>query len=698
AFLLEEWKIITEHKNLAGESVTPTWLDYALVPIAIFGMFSPGISEGAIAQIAGKRLTALIKISRKGTEDVKSVLQDHTIDTFIMRASETQFNDFVRFMEAGNDLFARAILDLVEMAPLSVKELNALQRGSRLIENIDAQLIRAGSVEKLKTILINFADKYKMVALRAMDWARHNPKVTVTVGILAIWFMIDNLPFYVYMYLKSKGADPSARSWQGKSYIDTIDGFKFNTIEAQRLADWDLFCTNLQLWESEVDAFESFITEYQSVLTTEQTFELYQSAISVYREGIILKKEVHTCETVPLPEIFTTQVTDVIDGDTVKITYNETEYNVRFLGINTPEGSGEDYLVRRLLCPTCEEERWVTNKALYDEIGAWATLNLWHKDLTFKTDLARQYDDYGRVLAVVYDGTTNICLKELELGYAAIYLYDTNNKMINSEFLAAELIAKNASLGIWGLYETGSIRCNSNPTASQIWLDDVYTGHTTVNSTYLLEDVPTGLHTVEFKKIINDIPSSCKVTVAVPIGGEATAACTLTGEVIPPPEGATWVIGDSKDPAGIILSAAKVYIDNVYLGHYTPETISFCDGCQCDSVVACGLGIHTAKVTKTGYNDWTKTRTLASGDAFTDNPILTLISASFPVEILSNPSGAIIKVDGTTQTALGSINLSRVTPGEPNLIQKILDGYTPLPKTDDSTDTMIFLRKLNNLR
>jgi len=734
AFLLELWTIITKHENLAGEPTEPTALDYILVPVAIFGMLSPGISEGKVAQEVGKRLTKLVEITKTAPDIIKNILRyDPRIDTFIMRATSKQFDDFVRYMDEGLNINAEKMLKEVDEIPLNENELHALHRGTHLAKAVDDGLVNANSLTPTSTVLSRFSDKLRHIFIRASDFAKDNPKTAVGIGVLAIWFMVDNVPFYIYMYLKSKGLAPGDRSWQGKSHVDAIDQYKFNVIEAQRLGDWDLFCTNLNLWISEVDKFEQYIIANASALQSEGTHGIYVSVIAAYREAISIKQEVHTCALEPLPEVITAKVVDIIDGDTVSIVYGGTEYSCRLLGINTPEGKDTSYLIRRRICPTCEEERWNANKALYDEIKTWANTNMWHKDLVFKSDLSRQFDDYGRLLAVPFDGTVNLCKRELELGYAAVFFYDANKHVNTTEFLASEKIAKDAKIGIWSIaIDAGSIRCVSYPTAAEVWLDGVNTGKKTSSNVYTLENISVGEHTITLKKIIDDISQSCSVTVDVPKDDTVDAECTLSGFVPPPPEGkihcktlkpagtslsgakiyltgegyedqymgdtektittpigtysvrytypeyedgtvtdvevradqladatcsmtpslvpvdkATWTIDVVKNELGETLSAAKVHVDDIYIGHYAPETMTFCEGCNCDAVVSCGFGAHTVTIKKTGYADWVKTRTLVAGDTFTDSPIMLLPSVDkFPVTIESVPGGATIEVDG----------------------------------------------------
>jgi len=596
AFFLELWSIITKHENLAGEhtlpTALPTALDYGLLPIAIFGMLSPGISEGKIVQVVGKRITELIPLSRKGTTEIKAVMQDPGIDSFLLRATETQFKDFVRYIDDGLHINAKNLLKTVDDAPLSANDLHALQRASKFVEELDPKLIKAGSIESLKTVLKNFGGKFKNIFRNALDFAKDNPKTSIGIGVLAIWFMVDNVPFYIYMYLKTKGRAPGDRSWQAKLYVDKIDQYKFNVINAEKIQDWDLFCSNLGLMEDAIDTLETYILANKSTLENEETYGIYEGTVQVYREAIKLKREVHTC-AVTLPETINAEVMEILDSDTVRIRYNDSDYTVRLLGINAPEGKNYDYtctgvrspyLIRRLVTPgkeCIEEETWTGTQEMYDASKVWIGQNLpVHQIAQFSSDSARQFDKYGRLLAVPFYNGKNVSMESLKAGQSVVFFYDYNKQVSSGAFLAAEQIAKDAKTGVWAVEAgVGSIRCVSNPTAAEVWLDGEYTGKKTISSVAYLYNIPVGEHTVEFKKIIDGVSHACSRSVTVVKGITALAECTLVSGVTPTPtpipgvtptptpapQKATWQIGDVKNEAGAILGAAKVYVDNTYV-------------------------------------------------------------------------------------------------------------------------------------
>jgi len=124
---------------------------------------------------------------------------------------------------------------------------------------------------------------------------------------------------------------------------------------------------------------------------------------------------------------------------------------------------------------------------------------------------------------------------------------------------------------------------------------------------------------------------------------------------------ATYKINEVRDEDGEILSSVKVYVDGVYVHHYAPEVLTFCDGCQCDSYVGCGFGQHTIKLEKTGYGDWSKEITIN----------LNTSDEVSPVMIFSEPNPTL------TPTVL-------IKP-TPTPSQKI--SPTPTPKKSNQTAT-----------
>lgn len=493
--------------------------------------------------------------------------------------------------------------------------------------------------------------------------------------------------------------------------------------------------------------------------------ESIEGTVSEMMDGDTVKADF---EVMGLPEKGATSAEDstIYKHNTLALTIGGTfetgilELGVRFLGINTPEDHLYDYsctdvrepfLVRRLTTPgqACiSEELWHTDQENYNSTKVWIGQNLPRgQTATFKSDQSDQFDKHRRLLAVPIYNSKNVCIESLKTGQSAVFFYDENKQVNQTDFLSAEKIASDANIGIWPFAQepekTGWIKFISDPTAAEVYLDGTYIGKTVSN--VLLWETTLGLHDYEFKKFgyigcqgttseitethteSNPYEKTCTLEpeeepcpnpngsfavsnttpkVGEPVTFNATASTpgedqsidsydwnfgdgtTASGMIVthsfataglfvvkldvenncgesdptPPTKNitvseitenpATWEIGSATDQAGNILSAAKVYVDDTYIGHYAPETLKFCTGCTCDTIVPCGFGEHTVTVKKTRYGDWSNTRTLSTGDSFTDNPIMEPV---FEIEIDSIPDGAIIKVDGETVTT--SLNL-----------------------------------------
>jgi len=108
-----------------------------------------------------------------------------------------------------------------------------------------------------------------------------------------------------------------------------------------------------------------------------------------------------------------------------------------------------------------------------------------------------------------------------------------------------------------------------------------------------------------------------------------TAVATPTPMLTPTPVStkAFYQINEVKNEEGDILSSVKIYIDDKYTHHYAPEILEFCEGCYCDDnkEVECGLGDHTIRLEKNGYQDWKEAKTINAGSSYRVDPIMMVI-------------------------------------------------------------------------
>lgn len=125
-------------------------------------------------------------------------------------------------------------------------------------------------------------------------------------------------------------------------------------------------------------------------------------------------------------------VSRVVDGDTLKIVYNEKEVSVRLIGIDTPESVHPD---SNKNVPEGRLAADFTRRALEG------------KEVFLEFDISES-DRYGRLLAYVWteDGMFNKAL--LKAGMASVYTYPPDVKYAE-EFMELEKEARKNKIGLW---------------------------------------------------------------------------------------------------------------------------------------------------------------------------------------------------------------------------------------------------------
>lgn len=132
------------------------------------------------------------------------------------------------------------------------------------------------------------------------------------------------------------------------------------------------------------------------------------------------------------------QVTRVIDGDTVEVAIGGRIFDVRYIGIDTPETVRPGTPVQWM-----GPEASAANRALVE--GRMVVLE---RDIS-------ETDRYGRLLRYVWlrnaDGGWRMVNQALvRKGFAAVSTYPPDVKYTEALFLPAQRAARNAGLGLWG--------------------------------------------------------------------------------------------------------------------------------------------------------------------------------------------------------------------------------------------------------
>lgn len=127
-------------------------------------------------------------------------------------------------------------------------------------------------------------------------------------------------------------------------------------------------------------------------------------------------------------------VTQIIDGDTIDVNINGTEYRVRYVGVNTPERD-----------EVCYQEAKDANAALVQG-----------QTVTLVRDVS-ETDRYGRLLRYVYVNGVNVNAQLVTEGYAEAVEYAPDTAQ-TATFRAIEVQARAANLGCHptGIFNDGS--------------------------------------------------------------------------------------------------------------------------------------------------------------------------------------------------------------------------------------------------
>ncbi|MBA2850396.1 micrococcal nuclease [Methanococcus maripaludis] len=140
-------------------------------------------------------------------------------------------------------------------------------------------------------------------------------------------------------------------------------------------------------------------------------------------------------------------VTRVVDGDTVHVDSNGVDYNIRLLGVDTPETYQKNSVSEYYL----DYETPISDTGYLDYWGHLATNytrdTLENKSVYVVFDKkSDKQDKYGRYLAYIYLKNENFNENLIEYGFARVY---TSDFELKNEFLETEKTAKSDRIGLW---------------------------------------------------------------------------------------------------------------------------------------------------------------------------------------------------------------------------------------------------------
>jgi hypothetical protein len=241
------------------------------------------------------------------------------------------------------------------------------------------------------------------------------------------------------------------------------------------------------------------------------------------------------------------------------------------------------------------------------------------------------------VLDGVIKGTTPANLTGISVGKHVLVLKKSgyNDYSTTVTISSGKITSVSATLTV----STASLIVNSKPSGATIILDGTAKGTTPANITGLSQ----GTHTLILKKSGYDDYST---TVTVSSGKTTSITATL--------KSATGTISINSTPSG-----ATIVLDETLHGT-TPNNLT-----------EISVGAHTLVLKKSGYNDYSTTVTVSSGN--TTRVSANLSASTGSISVSSIPPGATIILDGTTR-GITPANLTGVSTGIHSLVLK-KSGY-----------------------
>jgi micrococcal nuclease len=145
------------------------------------------------------------------------------------------------------------------------------------------------------------------------------------------------------------------------------------------------------------------------------------------------------------------RITQVVDGDTLKVRYDGRIKTVRVIGIDTPESHKPNVALE---CGAKEASStafdWAFKKRLdYDGDGLWDH-GREGRTVTLRTDNTQtKTDKYGRLLAYVSRGGSDFGRQQISKGWAEVFVYQDDPFKRYAAYAAAASAAQSASHGVW---------------------------------------------------------------------------------------------------------------------------------------------------------------------------------------------------------------------------------------------------------
>ncbi|ABR54423.1 nuclease (SNase domain protein) [Methanococcus vannielii SB] len=167
----------------------------------------------------------------------------------------------------------------------------------------------------------------------------------------------------------------------------------------------------------------------------------------IFASCISFNNEVSSKEFINSREHFSGVVIRVVDGDTVYVRSDNVDYNIRLLGVDTPEtyqkNNPKEYYID-YNSPISDLDYL---KLWGYKVTNYTRDNIENKNVIVVFDRnSPKIDRYGRHLAYIYVDNENFNQNLIKHGFARVYVSDFELK---EKFLEDEKNAKNKRIGLW---------------------------------------------------------------------------------------------------------------------------------------------------------------------------------------------------------------------------------------------------------
>jgi len=400
--------------------------------------------------------------------NVKKIMVFNNYDEIIKQLSTSAKSaDAIKDIKIFDDAVS-TIIDVNKNSEPIIKEVLKSEDIAFDIRTISTEIANAPTGSWRSKASFYISSKFS----RIINYIRKNPKLEWKLSTVVIMFLafegLGLASMWYYQYLKAAGISAGTPGYQGLQLIKNMESANFNGLNAIKIKNQSLLRTSIDQLRTAITTAQNHLKTNGTAMKGDGTYIVLDESIKVHETALEYLIE-NLDGKFELPSngiILGAKVTEIVDGDTISVSFNGVTGQIRFLAINTPEKPSIKFGGESGTSCTPEGSTTIkkihytnANKKLYEYLND-ATVDL-------RFDTARPYDAYGRLLCKVLSRTYgDINLKMLEQGYACYFQREDFGTPVDfidhTAYIAAKDAAKAAKLGMWAdATEDCTTTCNA---------------------------------------------------------------------------------------------------------------------------------------------------------------------------------------------------------------------------------------------